>query len=141
MMLLSVTSYAADVCQHEINAFHCVKYVSNYDGDTLTMDIPNVHPFFGKKVHVRIKGLDTAEMHSKLECDKAASQNAKKFAQEKLKSAKRIDLVNISKDKYFRIDADVLVDGVSLGKALLDAKLAYPYDGGTKSKIDWCNYK
>ena len=32
-------------CDHTDTRFNCVKYVSNYDGDTITIDIPNIHPF------------------------------------------------------------------------------------------------
>jgi len=32
--------------------------------------------------------------------------------------------------------ANVVVDGVSLEQELLDNKLAYSYDGGTK--LNWC---
>jgi endonuclease YncB( thermonuclease family) len=39
--------------------------------------------------------------------------------------------------KYFRVVANVVVDGVSLEQELLDNKLAYEYDGG--KKLSWCN--
>jgi endonuclease YncB( thermonuclease family) len=49
-----------------------------------------------------------------------------------VKSAKIITLHNIGRDKYFRINADVLVDGKSLGAELIKNKLALPYFGDTK---------
>lgn len=49
-----------------------------------------------------------------------------------LTKAKQIKLKNIGRDKYFRILAEVWADDVSLSKAMLDAGLAKPYDGGTK---------
>jgi len=46
-------------------------------------------------------------------------------------------LTNLQRGKYFRIVANVVVDGVSLGQELLDNKLAYEYSGGKKLK--WCS--
>jgi len=37
-------------------------------------------------------------------------------------------------DKYFRILVDVEVDGQDLGKRLIEAGLAGPYDGGKRPK-------
>ncbi len=39
--------------------------------------------------------------------------------------------------KYFRIVADVYVDGKSLAESLIEANLGVPYYGKTKIK-DWC---
>jgi len=39
--------------------------------------------------------------------------------------------------KYFRIVADVYVDGKSLAESLIEANLGVPYYGMTKIK-DWC---
>ena len=72
-------------------------------------------------------------------------QNLAVEAREEVKSllskANRIDLVNIGRDKYFRILADVIADGVSIKLILLSKNLAYEYDGGTKAKTDWCTVK
>jgi len=53
-----------------------------------------------------------------------------------LTNAKEIKLTNLQRGKYFRVVANVVVDGVSLERELLDNKLAYRYDGGTK--LSWC---
>ena len=47
-----------------------------------------------------------------------------------------IKLTNLQRGEYFRVVANVVVDGVSLERELLDNKLAYRYDGGTK--LSWC---
>ena len=54
-----------------------------------------------------------------------------------LRAAKKIELRNMKRGKYFRIVADVYVDGKSLGDMLIKRSLAVPYDGGHKGK-DWC---
>lgn len=119
-------------------AFRDVTYISNYDGDTITVDIPGAHPLFGYHISVRVLGVDTPEIKGKAPCERERAQEAKEAVANFLKSARQIDLVNVGKDKYFRILADVLADGRSLRDHLLSRKLAYPYDGGTKQTIDWC---
>jgi micrococcal nuclease len=134
----AIVSGAQADCTHSRTAFRCVKYIRNYDGDTLTMEIPGVHPLLGEKIGVRVRGIDTPEIKGKRPCEKDSARNARKLVEAELKNAKRIDLVDIGRDKYFRIDADVIVDGRNLGELLIKNNLAYRYDGGTKQIIDWC---
>ena len=56
---------------------------------------------------------------------------------ELLEQAQQIDLVDVERDKYFRVVAKVNVDGRDLSQLLLEEGHAVIYDGGTKSK-DWC---
>ena len=136
-LLLFQNTYAED-CVHTATQFNCVKYVKNYDADTITFDIPNVHPLIGKKISVRVRHVDTPEIRGKLPCEKDSARNAKRLVENLLRRAKRIDLKNVDKDKYFRILADVSIDGADLKDYLLKNNLAYRYEGGTKEKIDWC---
>lgn len=102
------------------------------------VDIPAVHPLIGKKVSVRVNGVDTAEIKTKDSCEKQASRTARRLAKNLLKNAKRIDLENVKRGKYFRIVADVRVDGKLLSELLIKNKLAVAYSGGTKQKVNWC---
>ena len=124
-------------CAHTHNIFHCVKYLKNYDGDTITVHIKGIHPLLGQNIPVRIRGVDTAELNASTACEKEKARAAKKFVFSILSTARRIDLENVKRGKYFRILADVKVDGVSLGDMLLNKHLAVPY-GGKKKKTNWC---
>ncbi|SHN93840.1 hypothetical protein BHECKSOX_1302 [Bathymodiolus heckerae thiotrophic gill symbiont] len=68
--------------------------------------------------------------------EKNIALKARDFVRSKLSNAKEIKLTNLQRGKYFRVVANVLVDGVSLEQELLDNKLAYRYDGGRK--LSWC---
>lgn len=138
LLILSQLSYAKKICKHDKNTFRCVKYVTNYDGDTITVNISNVHDLIGKKINIRIKGIDTPEISSKNKCEKAMADKAKKAVFNFFKNAKRIDLQNVGRGKYFRIVADVIVDKKSLAKHLTAKGLAYPYDSKKKKKLNWC---
>ena len=48
-----------------------------------------------------------------------------------------IALRNMERGKYFRIAADVIFDGESLGDILVETGMAIRYDGGKKMK-NWC---
>lgn len=138
VFLFPVLSLAADPCAHDRKTFRCVKYVRNYDADTITFDIPNVHPLIGDHISVRVRHIDTPEIKGKGPCEKTAARTAKRLIENQLKLAKRIDLTNVDKDKYFRILADVMIDGRSLADVLTKNNLALAYEGGTKKHIDWC---
>ncbi len=142
-MLFAVFSSEAlaKKCKHlqRETAFSCLEYVRNYDGDTITVNIPNVHPIIGNKIALRIEGIDTAEIRTKDACEKKAAYEAKELVKEILTSASDISIINIKRGKYFRLVGDVLANNQSIGDILLERKLAFPYDGGTKPTIDWCN--
>ena len=57
-----------------------------------------------------------------------------------LKEAEQISLTNMERGKYFRIAADVIVDGENLAEILLEAGMAVRYDGGRKIH-KWCGEK
>lgn len=138
LLIFFHSNLQAQDCEHSKSTFSCVKYVKNYDADTITVDIPKVHPIIGDNISVRVSGVDAPEIKGQGPCEKEASRNAKRLVENLLKNAKRIDLINVDKDKYFRLLADVKVDGVDLKTMLLKNKLAYEYSGGTKEKRNWC---
>jgi len=114
-----------------------VKYVKNYDGDTITFNISYVHPIIGESISVRVNGVDTPEIKGKCEKEKIDARIVKIFVSNELKNAKTIDLINVNREKYFRILADVVYDGKNLKEELIKNGLAVEYNGGTKLK-DWC---
>lgn len=111
--------------------------VSIYDGDTFRVDIAGWPDVIGKRVPIRLNGVDTPEIRGKCEAEKKLARTAKMFTVEKLRSAKTIELKNIQRGKYFRIVADTYVDGISLGDLLIKNHLAKPYDGKSSRK-SWC---
>jgi len=117
--------------------FRGAQYVRNYDGDSITMNLPGLHPILGKEIVIRVAGVDTPEIKGQCTEEKAKAREAKRFVKSILQDAKTIDLYKISRGKYFRILADVQVDGQDLGTILVDRGLAVEYYGGKKTK-DWC---
>jgi len=109
---------------------------SIYDGDTFRVNIDNYPAIIGVNMPVRVLGIDTPEIRGKCQSEKDKAKEARLFTVNQLTQAKRIELVNIQRGKYFRLLAVVLVDGVSLADNLIERGLAVEYDGGRKK--DWC---
>ena len=106
---------------------------SIYDGDTLRVTIRDWPAVAGQRVPVRVHGIDTPEMRDKRPRVRELARRAKQFSVSRLRSGKRIELRQIRRDKYFRLLAEVWIDGHSLGDELIKAGLAKAYTGGTKS--------
>ena len=120
------------------NSFRNVKYIANFDGDTVTVDIAGIPDVFGHNIPVRIRHIDTPEMKSSNKCEKEIAIKAKNIVHDILKNAKQIDLEDVGRDKYFRILARMIADGKDVGEYLITQRLAYKYEGETKLKINWC---
>ena len=108
------------------------KVISVYDGDTFRVDINSLPAIVGKNIAIRLNGVDTPEIQGKCQYEKDLALKARDFVRDKLVNAKEIKLTKLQRGKYFRVVANVMVDGVSL-----ENKLAYKYTGGKKSS--WCN--
>ena len=113
------------------------RVISVYDGDTFRVDIDSLPPIVGKNIPIRLNGVDTPEIQGKCQYEKDLALKARNFVRSKLANAKVIKLTNLQRGKYFRVVADVMIDGDSLERELLENKLAYKYTGGKKSS--WCN--
>jgi micrococcal nuclease len=109
---------------------------SIYDGDTFRVTIRNWPAVVGERVPVRVLGIDAPELRGKCQQEKERARAAKQFTVAALRGAKRIELQQIERGKYFRLLARVSVDGRDLGEQLIERGLARPYDGGTRR--GWC---
>lgn len=113
-----------------------LKVTSIYDGDTFRADIKGYPPVVGRRMSIRINGIDTPEIKAHCEKEKILARAAKKATVVLLRNAHKIELRNIRRGKYFRLIADVYVDEKSISKELINKHLAVPYYGNTK--INWC---
>jgi len=59
--------------------FYDVEYVRNYDGDTITVNINDVHPLLGDNINIRVRGIDTPEIRGKCQYEKDLAYEAKYF--------------------------------------------------------------
>jgi micrococcal nuclease len=170
------------LCAHDKTRLKCLEVREITDGDTLSVDISGVHPYFGEKASVRLYGLDTPESRPPtVECvelergdseidreEYANCVEAKRLRKCEIDASKeatsllakaicedsdRVDL-EIAKDengqlireKYGRILGNIIIlkkrgsrlTSVKAKDLLLNSRLAFEYDGGTKLTRDWC---
>lgn len=111
---VSCSSVTKNNTCHTPSSFGCVKYIKNYDADTVTFNIPEVHPLLGKNISVRVEGVDTPEIRTRNKCEKEKAYRAKKIVEDLLKQAKTIELVGVKRGKYFRIVADIICKSCDL---------------------------
>lgn len=113
-----------------------------YDGDTIYIDLQQIPGVFGQHIGVRINGIDTPEKHS--QCPdptaKASEESKALLARAELTnlldSGQPIQLRNVSRDKYFRLLAEVWVGNQNVADVLISKKLGVPYHG--EKKVGWC---
>lgn len=103
------------------------------DGDTLSVQLPGL-PQELQPVSVRVRGVDAPELHGKCASEKAAAQRAKAFTAALVETGAIFR--NPTADKYFRIDATVIVRGKDLASMLIGAGLGRPYAG--EKRKGWC---
>ena len=110
------------------------------DGDTLRVHLPGL-PMELQPIKVRVRGIDTPETRGKCAAEKLAANKATALTRflvnDALTKNKSIIFAHVDWDKYGgRIDADVEIDGQSLGGILIRSGLARPYAGG--KRMGWC---
>ena len=99
--------------------------------------LSGLHPIIGNKISIRVNGIDTPDIRGKCEKEKYDAKQAQQMVTDILKDADQIVLRNMERGKYFRIAADVMVDGENLADMLIEAGTAVRYDGGKKTHR-WC---
>ena len=112
-----------------------------YDGDTIT--IASRLPYSNSELYrfpLRLNGIDCPEMKSHNEDEKECAKLAQLFLSEQLLQ-KRVELRNVTTEKYGRLLADVYLDGVCLNDLMCKKRLAVAYNGKTKvSPKNWIDY-
>jgi len=126
-------------CAHTETSFHCVEYLENYDGDTVLVNLPTIHPLFGRRIHVRIRGIDAPELRGDGQCEQERAQEAKAMVREILTASRaRLHVEEIKRDKYFRVLGNLRKGDVFIGDELIRRHVAIKYDGEAKPTVDWC---
>lgn len=128
---------------NQANVTSSYKIIDVTDGDTIVIEANFLPPELGHKLGLRVVGVDTPEKGGRAECEYEANlgEKASAFTQNKISTAKNIEINLVGWDKYGgRVIGEVIVDGESLSNLLIQNNLAYPYDGQS-AKRSWCKKK
>lgn len=102
------------------------------DGDTVVVNLADVPDIFGMNLSIRLPGIDTPELSDKDVCVRGMAFKAKQQLTSFLANGTVIQLGEARRDKYFRLDADIFIDGISATQLMLATGLARTYTGGTR---------
>jgi endonuclease YncB( thermonuclease family) len=113
------------------------------DGDTFRAQIEDWPAIIGERIPVRIAGIQSPERRSR--CDTEAEKtrerqlaaDARIYLVERLRGADTIELRQIERGSFFRIIAEVWVDGENVGQEMIEAGHALPYQEGQGGNA-WC---
>ena len=105
------------------------KVLRVYDGDTFFVDLKCDFKIACKNIPIRVAGIDTPEIRGS---EKVKGLLAQNFVENLLMGAKKVELRNLKRGKYFRIVADVYFDDKNLAELLLKEGYAVEYHGGKK---------
>ena len=109
------------------------------DGDTIEFDAPFLPVELKQVLKLRIIEVDTPEKGSLAKCQAEADKalRATNFTKRMVGAATRQEVILVGWDKYGgRVLGDLILDGKSLKRMLLESGHARPYDGGKKAS--WC---
>ena len=103
--------------------FISIIFILAIDADTIKVNIPNVPDVFGKSIPIRLYKVDAPEK----DCNFIHWNEGRKYVSTVLTKAKNIELRNCKRDKYFRLNCEVIFDGKNLREDVLAKKLVLPY--------------
>ena len=119
-----------------LSAALVVFVIGCYDGDTCTVELPG-WPALVSPISVRFAGIDAPEIRGKCDREKAHAKLVKRIVEAQLLSARRVELREIERGKYFRLVARFFADGRDVAADLLKRGLVREYDG-TGPRGSWC---
>lgn len=113
------------------------------DGDTFRATINDWPPIIGERIPIRIADIDAPERRSRCDTEtekqreRELAADARIYLVERLRGAEVIELRNIRRGSFFRIIAEVWVDGENVGDDMLAAGHAIPFRAGQGGRA-WC---
>ena len=135
MAVASLSVSAKDVVMKEYDW----KVTRIIDGDTVAFEAKFLPEPLKQELSIRVYGVDTPEKSWRGQCDeeKAAGEAASAFTKKLIKEAKTIKIAIWDWDKFGgRVLGDIIIDGKSLRKQLIDKGYAREYYGDKKES--WC---
>lgn len=129
--------YLASICQNCLATPVRVTYI--VDGDTFVGDVLLKDETEVLSVKVRIRNVDTPELHGNCESEIRRAEYAKQRLEELIPINSIVEIKNIKNDKYAgRIDANVYDSAErDVGLVLVKEKVGRAYNG--EKRKSWCD--
>ena len=115
-----------------------IDVVAVTDGKSFRVDIKQWQPIIGEDIDVSVRDISIPQIDGLCEREKQLANDAKRLTSKFLMESDAIELQDIERDlDQFRLIADVSVDSIDLGRALVDAGLAYHLEDAVND--NWCS--
>lgn len=126
ILLLFILILVIDMLYYSLtaNSFRNVQYLRTIDGDTIEVNIRGINKLLGKKIKIRLTGINTPEVRGK---EKVFGLAVKRFVSTKFEKINRIHILNCSRGTFFRLVCEICIDKTNLNKLLIDKHLAKYY--------------
>ncbi len=134
-----VALLSLSACSDSLYAGSIIKpdsVIKVHDGDTFIVNIAGCPDVLCKSMPVRISGIDAPEMKGKCPQEIAGAIAAKNYLTGQVMNSQDIALHDPARDKYFRLNAHVMANGVDVGADMVAKGLARAYSGGKRDR--WC---
>ena len=125
------------ICQNSLATPVVVKHI--IDGDTFIGDILLADGIEVISVSIRLRNVDTPEIHGNCDKEIRRAEYAKQRLSELIPLGTTVEIDHIKNDKYAgRIDANVYDNANrDVGLVLVQEKVGRPYSGGKRQS--WCD--
>jgi len=140
MRLFLLTLFLSSVLYSQ--TLHNWKVTRVIDGDTVEIQVDFLPKELGDKLHIRIWGVDTPEKgwRAQNQHEQDLGNRATEYTHNLIQNAKDIKVSIIMWDKFGgRVLGDLMIDGQSLRKLLLEKGYAREYYGTKKES--WDNFQ
>ncbi len=128
---LAASSYGSVVLKN-------IDVVAVTDGKSFRVDIKQWQPIIGEDIGVWVRDISIPQIDGLCEREKQLANDAKTLTSKLLMEADEIELQDIGRDlEKFGLIADVNVDSIDLGRALVEAGLAYDIEDAVN--YNWCS--
>lgn len=113
-----------------------------YDGDTFFINLKGLPPVLGHDLSIRVADMDAPELRSRCDTPERRLQERTYGAMSRdhliglIENSESIVLHNLRRDSFFRIIADVLIDGDDLKDIMVKDGFAHYAVGGLRG--GWC---
>lgn len=138
LLILPIISFAQD--REPIFKIYDFEVTRVIDGDTVAFHAPFLPEPLKPELSVRIFGVDTPEKSWRAECEKERElgEIASSFTTNALEKSDNVQIAIMSWDKYGgRVLGDIILDGQSLRRMLIEMGYARAYFGDKKES--WCD--
>lgn len=106
------------------------------DGDSVVLDV-HVWPGLTQQINLRLAGINTPELRTKVECEKKAAEKVKAFVEGALQTGLVVTVADVELGKFAgRALGRIEVHGHDLSRHLVHRGYAREYDGGKREA--WC---